>query len=172
MEKKDCFFIGSIFKLHGYKGKIILFNENSVSLNFDKIKYLLIEKDGILIPFFLNKINSYKSDNFLIKFEDINSENQAKELLKCNVYTSKNLIYQSEETSLEKQILGFKIIDKEFGELGNIQIIDNQSSQALVFVKNNNKEFCFPLNNQFIDSIEIEQKVVYTKIPKEIIDLN
>ena len=172
MEKKDCFFIGSIFKLHGYKGKIILFNENSVSLNFDKIKYLLIEKDGILIPFFLNKINSYKSDNFLIEFEDINSENQAKELLKCQVYTSKNLIYQSEETSLEKQILGFKIIDKEFGELGNIQIIDNQSSQALVFVKNNNKEFCFPLNNQFIDSIEIEQKVVYTKIPKEIIDLN
>ena len=172
MEKKDCFFIGSIFKLHGYKGKIILFNENSVSLNFDKIKYLLIEKDGILIPFFLNKINSYKSDNFLIEFEDINSENQAKELLKCKVYTSKNLIYQSEETSLEKQILGFKIIDKEFGELGNIQIIDNQSSQALVFVKNNNKEFCFPLNNKFIDSIEIEQKVVYTKIPKEIIDLN
>ena len=172
MEKKDCFFIGSIFKLHGYKGKIILFNENSVSLNFDKIKYLLIEKDGILIPFFLNKINSYKSDNFLIEFEDINSENQAKELLKCKVYTSKNLIYQSEETSLEKQILGFKIIDKEFGELGNIQIIDNQSSQALVFVKNNNKEFCFPLNNHFIDSIEIEQKVVYTKIPKEIIDLN
>ena len=172
MEKKDCFFIGSIFKLHGYKGKIILFNENSVSLNFDKIKYLLIEKDGILIPFFLNKINSYKSDNFLIEFEDINSENQAKELLKCKVYTSKNLIYQSEENSLEKQILGFKIIDKEFGELGNIQIIDNQSSQALVFVKNNDKEFCFPLNNQFIDSIEIEQKVVYTKIPKEIIDLN
>lgn len=172
MEKKDCFFIGSIFKLHGYKGKIILFNQNSVSLNFDKTKYLLIEKDGILIPFFLNKINSYKSDNFLIEFEDINSENQAKELLKCKVYTSKNLIYQSEETSLEKQILGFKIIDKEFGELGNIQIIDNQSSQALVFVKNNNKEFCFPFNNQFIDSIEIEQKVVYTKIPKEIIDLN
>jgi len=172
MEKKDCFFIGSIFKLHGYKGKIILFNENSISLNFDKIKYLLIEKDGILIPFFLNKINSYKSDNFLIKFEDINSENQAKELLKCKVYTSKNLIFQSEENSLEKQILGFKIIDKEFGELGNIEIIDNQSSQALIFVKNNNKEFCFPLNNQFIDSIEIEQKVVYTKIPKEIIDLN
>lgn len=172
MEKKDCFFIGSIFKLHGYKGKIILFNENSISLNFDKIKYLLIEKDGILIPFFLNKINSYKSDNFLIEFEDINSENQAKELLKCKVYTSKNLIYQSEENSLEKQILGFKIIDKEFGELGNIQIIDNQSSQALVFVKNNNKEFCFPLNNQFIHSIEIKQKVVYTKIPKEIIDLN
>ena len=172
MEKKDCFFIGSIFKLHGYKGKIILFNENSISLNFDKTKYLLIEKDGILIPFFLNKINSYKSDNFLIEFEDINSENQAKELLKCKVYTSKNLIYQSEETSLEKQILGFKIIDKEFGELGNIQIIDNQSSQALVFVKNNNKEFCFPLINQFIHSIEIEQKVVYTKIPKEIIDLN
>jgi 16S rRNA processing protein RimM len=147
MQKKDCFFIGSIFKLHGYKGKIILFNENSISLNFDKIKYLLIEKDGILIPFFLNKINSYKSDNFLIEFEDINSENQAKELLKCKVYTSKNLIYQSEESSLEKQILGFKIIDKEFGELGNIQTIDNQSSQALIFVKNNNKEFCFPLNN-------------------------
>ena len=76
------------------------------------------------------------------------------------------------ENSLEKQILGFKIIDNEFGKLGHVQKIDNQSSQALIFVKNNNKEFCFPLNNQFIDSIEIEQKVIYTKIPKEIIDLN
>ena len=172
MEKKDCFFIGSIFKLHGYKGKIILFNENSISLNFDKTEYLFIEKEGILIPFFLNQISSYKSDNFLLEFEDINSENEAKKLLKCKVYTSNNLIYQNTEASIDKQILGFKIIDKEFGELGNIQTIDNQSSQALIFVKNNSKEFCFPLNNQFIDSIEIEQKVVYTKIPKEIIDLN
>ena len=32
MQKKDCFYIGSIFKLHGYKGKIILFNENDMKM--------------------------------------------------------------------------------------------------------------------------------------------
>jgi len=172
MEKKDCFFIGSIFKLHGYKGKIILFNENDILLNFEKIKYLLIEKEGILIPFFVEKISSYKSNNFLIEFEDIKNEDEAKKLLNSNVFTSYKLIYENTEVSLEKKIIGFKIIDKQFGDLGNIQTINNQSSQALIFVKNNNKEFCFPLEDQFIDSIKIEQKIVYTKIPKEIIDLN
>ena len=172
MEKKDCFFIGSIFKLHGYKGKIILFNENDILLNFEKIKYLLIEKEGILIPFFVEKISSYKSNNFLIEFEDIKNEDEAKKLLYSNVFTSYKLIFENTEISFEKKIIGFKIIDKQFGYLGNIQTINNQSSQALVFVKNNNKEFCFPLEDQFIDSIEFEQKIVYTKIPKEIIDLN
>ena len=82
------------------------------------------------------------------------------------------MCFQAKHICFLKEITGFKIIDKQFGYLGNIQTINNQSSQALVFVKNNNKEFCFPLEDQFIDSIEIEQKIVYTKIPKEIIDLN
>ena len=125
MEKKDCFFIGSIFKLHGYKGKIILFNENDISLNFEKIKYLLIEKEGILIPFFVEKISSYKSNNFLIEFEDIKNEDEAKKLLNSNVFTSYKLIYENTEVSLEKKIIGFKIIDKQFGDLGKIQTINN-----------------------------------------------
>ena len=149
-----------------------LFNENDISLNFEKLEYLLIEKEGILIPFFVEKISSYKSNNFLIEFEDIKNEDEAKKLLNSNVFTSYKLIYENTEVSLEKKIIGFKIIDKQFGDLGNIQTINNQSSQALVFVKNNNKEFCFPLEDHFIDSIEIEQKIVYTKIPEEIIDLN
>ena len=72
MEKKNCFLIGTIFKLHGYKGNVVIYNENATPLKLNDIDFLLIEKDNTLIPFFIDKIRSIKPHNLLVKFQDIN----------------------------------------------------------------------------------------------------
>ena len=52
MQKKDCFLVGTIFKLHSYKGKLKVYNKSNTIFNFKKINYFLIDKNNTLIPFF------------------------------------------------------------------------------------------------------------------------
>ena len=84
--QQNCFYIGSIFKLHGYKGNLIIYNENDFSFNYKEIKYLFIKIDNIFIPFFLDRISPNKTKNILIKIEDIDSEEKAKKLLNNDVF--------------------------------------------------------------------------------------
>ena len=44
MLKENCFLLGTIFKLHGYKGDVTIFNEKDVTLNLKNIEFLFIEK--------------------------------------------------------------------------------------------------------------------------------
>ena len=88
MLKENCLHIGSIFKLHGYKGNIILYNENDYSFNFKKINHLFIDIDKILVPFFIERISVHKTKNFLIKLEGIDSEIKAKKILNHEIYFS------------------------------------------------------------------------------------
>ncbi len=55
MQKKDCFLVGTIFKLHGYKGDVNIYNDDDILFDFNAIKYLLIELNKSLVPFFIRK---------------------------------------------------------------------------------------------------------------------
>ena len=63
--QQNCFYIGSIFKLHGYKGNLIIYNENDFSFNYNEIKYLFIKIDNILVPFFSRKNKSKQNKKHL-----------------------------------------------------------------------------------------------------------
>ena len=173
MEKKNCFLIGTIFKLHGYKGNVVIYNENATPLKLNNIDFLLIEKDNTLIPFFIDKIRSIKPHNLLVKFQDINSEEEAKKYLKSVIYLQKkHLLKEEKEISIDKNLIGFHVNDNKLGDLGIISHIDSQTTQKLIYVLKDQIEFCFPMNDHFIKSIELKNKTINVEIPKEILDLN
>ena len=173
MQHQDCFLIGSIFKLHGYKGNLIIYNENNFSFNLKEIKYLFIEIDQILVPFFIDRISINKTKNILIKIQDIDNEEKARKFLNLKVFFPN--IYQGinkKEETIDNKIIGFEVEDIKHGILGKIKNIDTQTSQKLIYVSNKNKEFCFPMNDHFIKSVEFNFKKIIVEIPKEIIELN
>ena len=172
MFKKDCFLIGSIFKLHGYKGNFVIYNENNYSFTSNKIEYLFIEIDHILVPFFIEKFSINKTKNILIKLEDINSETKAKKFLNLKVYLPNKYLLIDKEKTIKNDINGFIVNDINLGFLGTIKNIDTQTSQKLIYVSNEEKEFCFPMNDHFIKSIKFETRTIFVEIPKEIIELN
>ena len=172
MFKKDCFLIGSIFKLHGYKGNFVIYNENNYSFTSNKIEYLFIEIDHILVPFFIEKFSINKTKNILIKLEDISSETKAKKFLNLKVYLPNKYLFIDKEKTTKNDINGFIVNDINLGFLGTIKNIDTQTSQKLIYVSKEEKEFCFPMNDHFIKSIKFEKRTIFVEIPKEIIELN
>tara|TARA_B100000902_G_C26887114_1_gene705511 strand:- start:115 stop:636 length:522 start_codon:yes stop_codon:yes gene_type:complete len=173
MQKKDCFLIGRVFKLHGYKGDVNIYNNNDINFNFKSIRYLFLEENKTLIPFSITKIKSTKSNVILTKFEDINTEEDALKILKKEVYIPITFLPKSEKNKLsDKKILGFKVEDYNLGEIGKVISINTQTPQKLIFVNNNGKEFCFPMHKEFVLEIDHYRQIIKVNIPEDLINLN
>jgi 16S rRNA processing protein RimM len=173
MHKKDCFLVGTVFKLHGYKGDVNIYNEDNIPFDFSILKYFLIEKNNELIPFFVEWVRKTKPNVLLVKFEDVNSEEEAKKIHKRKIYLPKNWLPKKEKNEIsKKQLIGYSIIDIEMGELGKISFINSKTTQTLIYVSKDGEEFCFPWHKQFVKNIDTKQKIMEVEIPKEFLDLN
>ena len=66
MQKKDCFLVGTVFKLHGYKGDVNIYNEVDIHFDFNALDYFLIEQNNALIPFFIDRVRPTKPNVVLV----------------------------------------------------------------------------------------------------------
>ena len=173
MQKKDCFLVGTIFKLHGYKGDVNIYNDDDILFDFNAIKYLLIELNKSLVPFFIRKACHKKKNVILVKFEDINSEEEAKTILKHKIFLPIEFLPKVDKSEIsEKQLIGFNVIDAKLGKLGEIAYINSETAQQLIYVSKNDSEFCFPMHEQFILGIDTKEKIMEVEIPEELLNLN
>ena len=173
MQKEDCFLVGRVFKLHGYKGDVKIYNENNILFDFNTINYFLIEKNGVLVPFIITKARRTKKNIILTKLKEINSEKEALSILQQKIYLPIDFLADIDKKTLrEKELIGFKVLDSSIGELGKITYINSQTPQQLIYVSKDGKEFCFPMHKNFIINIKSTEKIMEVKIPKDLINLN
>ena len=173
MQKKDCFLVGTVFKLHGYKGDVNIYNEVDIPFDFNALDYFLIEQNNELIPYYIEKARPTKPNVILVKLEDVNSEEEAKEILKRKVFLPKEFLPETDVKRVsEKQLIGFSVVDMKMGELGKITFINSQTAQQLIYASKDGKEFCFPWHNQFIKNIDTEKGIMEVEIPEELLNLD
>ena len=173
MQKKDCFLFGTVFKLHGYKGDVNIYNDDDIPFDFSTLEYFLIELNNALIPFFIEKARPTKPNVVLVKFEEVNSEEEAKKIHKRKVYLPKELFPETDENEItEKKLIGYSVIDIKLGDLGKIAFINSQTAQQLIYVEKDDKEFCFPMHEQFVKGVDSIERVMEVEIPEEFLSLN
>ena len=176
MEKQNCFYLvlGTIFKLHGYKGEVNIYIESDIDINPTKIDFLYIEENTELIPFYLESIRNKKKNILLVKFEDIDSEKEAKKIIKSKVYIKREDILEAKEKKINQNelIIGFDVIDKKLGNIGNVKFVNTSTSQDLIIVSKESKEFFIPFHENFIVNINTEKKYIEVSVTKELLDIN
>ena len=90
IKKENCYKIGRIGKAHGVKGEVSFQFTDDV---FDRTEtdFLILEVDGLLVPFFMEEYR-FRSDNIaLVKFCDIDTQQRASELTNCDVWFPRSL---------------------------------------------------------------------------------
>ena len=173
MQKKDCFLFGTVFKLHGYKGDVNIYNDNDILFDFTALEYFLIELNHELIPYFIEKARPTRPNIVLVKFEDVDSEAAAKKIHKRKVYLPKDWIPETDEKEItEKKLIGYSVIDINLGDLGKITYINSQTAQQLIYVSKDGKEFCFPMHEEFVKRIDPREGIMEVEIPEELLNLN
>lgn len=90
IRREEVFKIGHIGKPHGLQGEVQFLFTDDV---FDRVEadYLVIDMEGILVPFFMESYRFRSDEMALVTFEDIDTEEKARRLSLHDVYFPKSL---------------------------------------------------------------------------------
>lgn len=165
--------IGVMGKTHGVKGEIsFIFNDDIFdTANAD---YLILKTDGIFVPFFIEEYRFKNNETALIKFEDINTQEQAKALTSCDVYLPRELAENTSDTLSWAQIIGFKLVDSANNKcIGKLLEVDESTINTLFVVeKDNGDTFLIPASPHFITEINASKQTITLSLPQGILDLD
>ena len=168
IKKEDVYKIGRIGKAHGVKGEVSFNFDDDI---FDRVdaEYLILEVDGILVPFFMEEYR-FRSDNTaLVKFEDIDTQDRARELTNCDVYFPRNLTDDNDEELTYTFLVGFDIIDDQSGK--NIGIITNIDDNTMNILFELEDGRLIPASEELITDIDKDNKTITIALPEGILDL-
>ena len=171
MNINDCFFFGKITKTHGLKGELTIKLDVANPADFADLRYLLIEDRGNLIPYFVEyqKING---DKMFVQLQDVIKMEQALTFIGKAVFLPNELLPQLDDDEFYyKEIIGFKLIDAEKGEIGAISDVLEYPTQAVIQVMKDKKEILIPIHDDIIQKVDKKAKTLNIKAPEGLIDM-
>ena len=169
IKPEEVYRIGRIGKAHGVKGEVTLLFDDDI---FDRVDAddLVLEVDGILVPFFIEEYRFRSDTTALMKFEDIDSQQRARELTNCDVYFPRALADDDPDAPLSLAFLvGFNIVDASTGtSVGRIAAIDDSTLNLLFELEDGT---LIPAAEELITAIDQEGKTITIALPEGLLDL-
>tara|TARA_R110002073_G_scaffold159477_1_gene314775 strand:- start:4321 stop:4845 length:525 start_codon:yes stop_codon:yes gene_type:complete len=172
MQKEDCFYLGKIVRKYSFKGELLAKLDTDQPELYEHLDAMFIQVRNNLIPFFIESSQLHKSDLLRIKFEEVDTEADADTLIKSELYLPLELLPKLEGNKFYfHEVIGFKINDKNFGEVGVIKAINDSTAQALFEVDRDGVEILIPMNDEFILKVDREAKTIWVETPEGLIEL-
>ena len=172
IRRDEVYKIGKLGKPHGVKGEITFAITDDV---FDRVdaEYLVLDIDGILVPFYLEEYRFKNDENVLVKFEDIDTQEQARNYTGCEVFFPRHLSDSDEENMSWAEIIGFHLVDAVSGKVvGTIEHVDDSTLNLLFEVTTDaGDEILIPASNDLIEEVSAEKKEIRMAIPEGLLDL-
>ena len=168
IKQEEVYRIGRLGKTHGVKGEVSLQFDDDI---FDRVDadYLVLELDGILVPFFIEEYR-FRSDTVaLIKFEDVDTQQRANELTGCDVYFPRALAADDEGEVSLSLLVGFDLVEANGGTtIGRIAAIDDTTANLLFELEAGR---LIPANDDLIRDIDTKRKTIKMEIPEGLLEL-
>lgn len=172
IRQEDVYKIGVLGKPHGVKGEIQFRFTDDV---FDQCDtdYLILDMEGILVPFFMEEYRFRSDEVALMKFCDIDSEQRAREFTGIEVYFPRAIAEENKEDLSWAQIIGFTLLDSKTQKVvGEIMSVDETTINLLFDVKTQNgEEILIPANEELITNVDAEQRNIEVDIPNGLLEL-
>ncbi len=163
--------IGKIVATHGLNGSLILTHVIGSSNWLKKEHVLHVEmQKGSYIPYFIAKCKANNPKEYIIDIEEVDKLEAAKKLVTKHVYVDESIL-----TGFEKQSpllwIGFNLIDKEKGKIGQIEDVHQTGNQWLAKLTYQNTEVLIPLIEQTIDKLDIKTKTIHVTLPDGLLEV-
>lgn len=169
--------VGKFQKTHALKGELNALLDISPEY-FEEGNALIVNVEGTYVPFYAESIRGKGVSSYLIKIKGLDSHDEARELVNEIIYAEKEplrefMADEEEELFLEDDLAGFTIIDREAGDLGVVDRIDDSTANVLLVIKTEDgSELYIPFADDFILGIDENNKHIETSLPEELINLN
>jgi len=172
MQKKDCFFVGKIVKKYSFKGELLVKLDTDDPEQFLEMESVFVEQHKNLIPFFIEKLSLHKSSLLRVKFEEVENEADADALLGTELFLPLSLLPKLTGTKFYyHEIIGYNVVDTNFGPLGKIVGVNDTTPQHLFEIEFKGKEILIPINDEIIKKVDRAHKTLQLEAPEGLIDL-
>lgn len=168
----DVFRIGTIGRPHGLGGEVSLHFTDDV---FDRVDadYLIIETEGILVPFFMESYRFKTDTTALVKFFDIDTVEQARQLTDCPVFFPRSLADSDDEPPSLAEIVGFTVADGATGEaIGRIESVDETTLNTLLEISRpDGGTALVPYSENLVTDYSPSERRITMTIPEGLLNL-
>ena len=167
IKQEEVYRIGRLGKTHGVKGEVTLLFDDDI---FDRVDcdYLILEVDGILVPFFIEEYRFKGDTTAIMKFEDVDTQQRAQELTGCNVFFPRSLAEEDNTPSLS-MLIGFNLVEASSAAvIGRIAAIDDSTANLLFELEDGT---LIPANDDLIENIDMAKKQITMNLPEGILTL-
>ena len=172
MDHKDHFFVGKIVKKFSFKGVLLIKLDTDKPEEFINMESVFVDLNGTLVPFFIEEIALHKTELLRIQFEEVYDEQTADSLIGCNLYLPLDLLPKLTGNKFYyHEIIGFTVMDQIHGNIGQITGVNDQTAQALFEINYQGKEILIPVIDEFIVSVNREEKTLHVKTPEGLLEL-
>ena len=161
IRQEEVYKIGRLGKAHGVKGEVSFQFDDDI---FDRVDadYLVLDIDGILVPFFMDEYR-FRSDTVCLV------KQRAQELTGCDVFFPRALAEEGDEMPSLSMLVGFEIVNAANGKtVGHIAAIDDSTANILFELEDGT---LIPASDDLIEEIDAEQQIIKMNIPEGLLAL-
>ena len=168
IKREDVYKIGRLGKAHGVKGEVSFQFDDEIFDTTDA-DYLILEIDGILVPFFMEEYRFRNDSLALVKFCDVDTQQRASELTGCDVYFPRTLAEESEGQLSLSSLVGFDIVEASNSKVvGKIAAIDD-TTQNILFELEDGR--LIPASDELITNIDTNRQQIIMQIPTGLLEI-
>lgn len=172
MRKEDCFYLGKIAKKFSFKGEVLAYLDTDEPELYTNMESIFVECNNNLVPFFIESSSLHKNDFLRIRFEDMNTEEDADAIMGNALYLPLSMLPKLTGNKFYyHEVIGFAIEDQRMGMVGIIQSINDSTAQPLFEVLHNGVEMLIPMIDHFLIKIDRPNKIVVMNLPEGLIEM-
>ena len=163
---------GKISKPNGLKGDVNMILDPLSGQSINVGHPLFIKIDGQRVPFYIEDCEVISKDQAIVKFEFINSIEEAREICGSDVFLDQQTITTSNEPVSDFQhLVGHTAHDLQLGLLGPIIEFVPGDMNPVFIVDYNGRELIIPAADEIIQHIYSEEQSVHFNLPEGLTEL-
>ena len=172
MNKADCFHLGYVAKLHGFKGEVSLFFDVTNPNDYASLDAVFVDINNQLTPFFVASIKLKNNGFAAVRFEGVDDEATARKLLRKSIYLPEQILPELEGVHFyDHEVVGFTVVDVKHGEIGILETVIDFKSNPLLQVMKDDIEILIPFRDGVVTKVDRKKKELHVTTPEGLIDL-
>lgn len=174
MRIDDCYQLGYVTKPHGLHGEVHLFLDVDFPEAYNNLESVFVAYKNVpqaLVPFFIETLK-LSGNKAIVKFEDIDTIEQAEALKEAQLYLPLDTLPKLQEGQFYyHEVIGYTVQDQKEGQLGVIKEVYVLAGQDAIAMEYQGKEVLIPVNNAIVLSADHEKQVVHVQLPEGLLDI-
>lgn len=170
MKQDDCYQLGEVIKTHGLKGEVSILLDVDFPNEYQNLESVFLLQNGKLVPFFIESIQ-INANKAIVKFEDINTLEDASVLVKSGIFLPLSLLPELPNNGYYFH----ELIDCEVFEnnamIGHVKEVIDLNGNQLLSVVQNGKEVLIPMKEEILKKVDTKSRRIDVELPEGLLDL-